>query len=317
MLRTLNPLFTKLLILLAIAAVGGVAYATRQFYLPYIMRIIVPSSMPAAQQPQPAAAQPDGATPAAPEKGYPQGLRKKLALARQHLTDDRPLQARQLLANALKDPDLTEYGPAWIETAELLSEVNAKFLFSDAPCPEKVTHLVVSGDSLWKIATKYNVTVAMIQKSNKLDPNKPNIFAGQELKFYKGTWRIDVSKSNFLLRLWDGDTLVKIYHVAIGRQDRTPVGDFVIDNKEREPAWTPPGKNIPYGDPENVLGARWLGLKAANGTSPSLKGYGIHGTTEPDSIGKPASNGCVRMRNEEVSELFDIVTVGTPVHLSE
>jgi len=62
---------------------------------------------------------------------------------------------------------------------------------------------------------------------------------------------------------------------------------------------------IPPGDPENILGTRWMGL--------DKESYGIHGTTDPKSLGLQATAGCVRMRNSEVEQLYSIVPVGTEV----
>ena len=93
----------------------------------------------------------------------------------------------------------------------------------------------------------------------------------------------------------------------IGKENRTPAGNFLITEKLVDPAWTPPGKYIPSGDPENVLGTRWLKLTPTNGTDPSLEGYGIHGTTEPETVGTSCSAGCVRLRNEDVEELYDFI----------
>jgi lipoprotein-anchoring transpeptidase ErfK/SrfK len=73
----------------------------------------------------------------------------------------------------------------------------------------------------------------------------------------------------------------------------TPRGNFTIINKAVNP-----------GGP---FGARWLGL--------SKKGYGIHGTNNPSSIGKAVSNGCIRLHNANVIELFNLVGVGTPVRI--
>ena len=74
------------------------------------------------------------------------------------------------------------------------------------------------------------------------------------------------------------------------------------------PSWSPPGREpLPYGHPENIIGTRWLGLRAIEGTDTSIKGYGIHGTIEPESVGTPSSAGCIRLRNEEVEELFDFI----------
>jgi len=73
---------------------------------------------------------------------------------------------------------------------------------------------------------------------------------------------------------------------------------------------------IPYGDKENVLGTRWISL-TATGQTPKVRGYGIHGTWEPDTVGKQASAGCVRLLNPDVEELFLIVPMGTPVTIVE
>ena len=174
-----------------------------------------------------------------------------------------------------------------------------------------------AGDSLWRIARLFNTTVALIQRSNGLDPENPNIYPGQVLRIFKANWRIEATKAAFVLCLLNEDELVKVYRTGVGRQDRTPVGDFVISNKEREPTWSPPGRVIPYGHPDNVLGTRWLGLQPVGETSPQITGYGIHGTSDPSSIGSAVSNGCIRMLNANVEELFDVVCEGTPVRLTD
>ena len=66
---------------------------------------------------------------------------------------------------------------------------------------------------------------------------------------------------------------------------------------------------IPAGDPKNVLGSRWLGI-----SKPS---YGIHGTTQPEAIGQSVTEGCVRMRNLEVEELYMLVPEGTEVVITD
>ena len=94
-----------------------------------------------------------------------------------------------------------------------------------------------------------------------------------------------------LTLLRDGKVF-KSYPIAVGKPSTpTPRGNFTIINKQVNP-----------GGP---FGARWLGL--------SKKGYGIHGTNNPSSIGKAVSNGCIRLHNANVIELFNLVGVGTPV----
>jgi lipoprotein-anchoring transpeptidase ErfK/SrfK len=103
--------------------------------------------------------------------------------------------------------------------------------------------------------------------------------------------------------------VLKVYSVGTGVEGSTPVGDFKIVNKLENPPWHHDGKVVPFGDPENILGTRWMGF--------DLKGYGIHGTSDPGSVGSQSSAGCVRLRNEEVEELYKIVPVGTMVTVVE
>ncbi|WP_371374057.1 L,D-transpeptidase [Sporomusa aerivorans] len=118
--------------------------------------------------------------------------------------------------------------------------------------------------------------------------------------------RIIVNLPSRTLELYKGDTLIKEYPVAIGKPSTpTPTGTYSVIEKEVNPTWYPPGKgyNIPPG-PDNPLGARWLGFVPL---------YGIHGTNAPWSIGLAVSNGCIRMQEEDVEELFELVEDGATV----
>ena len=108
----------------------------------------------------------------------------------------------------------------------------------------------------------------------------------------------------------------KRYLVGTGVYGKTPVGTFVIDDKIENPPWWKDGKAIPFGDDENILGTRWMRITATNNT-PSVTGYGIHGTWDNDSLGKQSSAGCIRMRNEDVEEVFMLVPRGTIVTIVE
>jgi lipoprotein-anchoring transpeptidase ErfK/SrfK len=119
--------------------------------------------------------------------------------------------------------------------------------------------------------------------------------------------RIVVSIPDRKLVLLDGDRPVKIYDVAVGKASTpSPEGEFRIINRIPNPAWYSPGKVVAPGK-GNPLGTRWMGLTA--------KGYGIHGTNAPKSIGKAASHGCIRMRASDLEELFDLVSVGIVVEI--
>jgi lipoprotein-anchoring transpeptidase ErfK/SrfK len=241
-----------------------------------------------------------------------------LRTARRKLEETDLLGARQSALAALQQPGVAMFTPSWRQAAAIVSKVNGQLINSSAPAPQKLNYEVKRGDNLVKISRAFNTTVeALIRANENLDASDSTIFPGMVFRIYKGDWSITVYKSHYALVIRDGERLFKLYDIAIGRQGRTPLGTFVVKDKIREPAWTPPGKNIPYGDPENVLGTRWLGIKPTGDTDPTLRGYGIHGTWEPESIGSAASQGCVRMLNSDVEELFDIVPVGTKVTIKD
>jgi lipoprotein-anchoring transpeptidase ErfK/SrfK len=107
------------------------------------------------------------------------------------------------------------------------------------------------------------------------------------------------------LALIDDGQIVKIYSIAVGADHTpSPEGDFTIISRVTNPTWAHKGKVVGPGK-DNPVGSRWMGL--------SLKGYGIHGTNAPSSIGKAASHGCFRMGKKDVEELFKLVRVGDVV----
>jgi L,D-transpeptidase ErfK/SrfK len=107
--------------------------------------------------------------------------------------------------------------------------------------------------------------------------------------------------------LMEDGQVVKIYAIAVGKKSTpSPNGNFHIASRVVKPTWYQPGKMVGPG-PANPLGTRWMGL--------GYKGYGIHGTNMPNSIGRAASHGCIRMRNHDVEELFELVQVGDAVEL--
>lgn len=120
--------------------------------------------------------------------------------------------------------------------------------------------------------------------------------------------RIVVSVPDKRLILVENDRVVKVYRVATGAAATpSPSGSYRVAQRVSDPAYYHPGKVIAAG-PENPLGPRWIGL--------DTQGYGIHGTNEPDSIGRAASHGCIRMRNADVTDLFERVQTGDAVEIA-
>jgi L,D-transpeptidase ErfK/SrfK len=119
--------------------------------------------------------------------------------------------------------------------------------------------------------------------------------------------RIVISIPDRKLAVLESDKVVKIFPTAVGKASTpSPVGSYTIVQRIPDPTWFTKGKIVPPGK-ANPLGTRWLGL--------SVKGYGIHGTNAPSSIGRNASHGCIRMRNHDVEQLFEMVEIGDSVEL--
>ena len=234
-------------------------------------------------------------------------LEEQLRLAEEQLNAGSLDGARRLAAIAMQMDGCVEFDKYWFRAFDTINEVNRRFMNSTAPCPEKKRHTVQSGDTLGRIAATYFTSVNALVRLNNLADGNGTIHPHQVVSWLDGAWSIRVSKQHYVLILYFNKKPYRYYRVGIGREDRTPAGTFLISSRIAHPDWTPPGKHIPYGNPENVLGTHWLGLTPVGDTDSTLSGYGIHGTWEPDSIGKAASSGCVRMRNEDVEELFDFI----------
>jgi lipoprotein-anchoring transpeptidase ErfK/SrfK len=121
------------------------------------------------------------------------------------------------------------------------------------------------------------------------------------------TRAIVVSLEDRRLALVEDGTVKKVYRVAVGRgTSPSPTGTFTIVGRVENPTYYHDGKVIPPG-PDNPVGTRWIGL--------SQKGYGIHGTNEPRSIGKAASHGCIRMGQKDLENLYAQVRSGDTVEI--
>jgi len=204
---------------------------------------------------------------------------------------------RSVLAAADLDAEARQIAQAEMEA------LNMKILFSPTATEDSTLHTVVKGDNLYNLAKDYGTTVELIKNMNDLEGD--TIFPGQKLKVSKAKFEMVVDKSDNTLQLLSGGEVLKTYRVATGENNSTPAGEFTITTKLENPTWYKAGAVVPPDSPDNILGTRWLGF--------SLKGYGIHGTNEPETVGRESSRGCIRLRNEDVEEVYDMLTEGSRV----
>jgi lipoprotein-anchoring transpeptidase ErfK/SrfK len=190
----------------------------------------------------------------------------------------------------------------------LLGEIHTRLVFSTLSMPEKITHQIKPGDTLGALAQKYGSTTDRIATSNGIQNNL--IRVGDRLKILQGDFRVEVSKSRNEMEVYFNDRFFKRYLVGTGTDSSTPAGEYVITLRMKHPVWyRPDGQRILYGDPENLLGTHYLKL--------NTPGIGIHGTWEPKSVGSQSSAGCVRLINEEIQELYNLLPEGTPVIITD
>jgi lipoprotein-anchoring transpeptidase ErfK/SrfK len=188
--------------------------------------------------------------------------------------------------------------------AETKLKAEKAFIEKLVPQDEKYykTYKLQWGDTYAKIAKREGVSLEWLRRANDKKP----LIEGRTIKVPKKSYRLVVSKKNKTLKWMRGKEVLKTYAVAVGRKGmETPGGKFKIESKVKEPTWYWLKSEIPPGSPKNLLGTRWMGL--------NHKGYGLHGTRDPHSIGAAASHGCVRLLNRDVEELFEWISVGTEV----
>lgn len=163
-------------------------------------------------------------------------------------------------------------------------------------------YVVQPGDTLQSIAHRYDVSWQFLAKLNQVEPTR--IRPGQELKVIRGPFSAVVDLSDFEITVHAHGYFVCRFPVGVGRDNSTPIGTFQVDDKLVDPTYYGPDGVIAHDDPTNPLGEHWISI----GDS-----YGIHGTIEPESIGKAESHGCVRLRNSDVAEVYDFLTIGSEI----
>ncbi len=190
-------------------------------------------------------------------------------------------------------------------------------IFKDDPF--SFSYVLQPGDRLQKVAATNNVTWELVCRINGIsDPKK--IRAMQTIKIVKGPFHAVITKKKFAMDLYlgsaggAGSVYLTTYPVGLGKDDSTPAGTWQVapNGKLKNPTYySPRGEGvIQSGDPKNPLGAFWIGLLGVEGSAANKPSYGIHGTIDSASIGREESMGCIRMRNEDVALVFELLVEG-------
>jgi len=237
--------------------------------------------------------------------------------ARGKLISD-PLSTRRILSDELQ---VGHFNPAEQDEArELLAKANEQLVFSRRVFrddPLVTTHTIQPGDRLLKIALGFNITPELLMHINPIKDPKL-IRPGQQIKVIRGPFHAVVNKGRFAMDIYlgapggPGSTFVTSYRVGLGKDDSTPVGIWKAERKLKNPVYySPRGEGIiAADDPKNPLGEYRIGLAGVDGSALGKSSYGIHGTIDPSSIGREESMGCIRMRNEDVAVVYELLVEG-------
>ena len=230
---------------------------------------------------------------------------------------ERIIEARIKFTEAFRMP-LNKQQRTYVK--EQLRDLADKWLFEKTIYPDDKlcgTYKVKSGDLLSTIAKKYKVPWEILLKINKI--RKPeNLRAGETIKVVNGPFHARVDRSSFIMDLYLQDkTFVRSFRVGLGKPGReTPTGLWRVKapgkGKLIQPPWPDReiGKIFYPEDPDYPLGSRWIGLDGIEGNAKDVIGIGIHGTKDPELIGKADSRGCIRMYNGEVKLVYDLLVEG-------
>ncbi len=231
-------------------------------------------------------------------------LKRALAL----VDAGRWIEARAILSGLY----LQSTGQLAREVRDVLDRINQKLVFDPRCIDGAQVYVVGRGDNLIKIGKKYGVNWRMIARINRIQPNR--IRAEQQLKIITGRTSAVIWKGEFRLALLLDGVYVKEYPVGIGKDGLTPSGELTVDEMMVRAPWNPPeGGLIKYGEEGYQLGERWIAFV----NEPGASGLGIHGTNDEASIGTKCSNGCVRLKNDDVIELYDFMQPGSRVLIKD
>ncbi len=272
-----------------------------------------PTKSPTSKPTSKPATKPDAETLAA---------RKALARGMDLLDRKKSLEARAELSAALLSGKLTSDEET--KAVAALTDLADATLLSDKLIDGDgfaFSYKFAKGDTLDGVLSKEKsfISSTLTAKINKI-ANPRKIAEGQQVKLLRGPAHAIVSKSGFTLDLFlqndaGEKAFLKRFKVSLGKDGCTPSGAWVVSAKAVHALWTPPAsagetaKTIAWGKPGYPLGKEgyWIALLGTDENTQKGQSYGIHGTNEPESIGKAASLGCIRMLDDDIDFVYQVL----------
>jgi len=238
------------------------------------------------------------------QPGAPAGVSfdQVMSQVQAQLDQGRLADAHLELSRWYQSPQLTPAQQAQVH--ELLDRLAGTVVYSQESLLEP-PYEVQPGDNLERVAKLYEVPWQLLAKINGVT-NPEQLQPGQSLKVVRGPFHATVEMQTFTLTVWLGERYAGCFPVGIGRDLTTPEGNFQVLGKLENPPYHGSDAVLAPDDPNNPLGKRWIDLG---------NHIGIHGTTEPSSVGQAESRGCIRLSERDVEDVYDILSVGSTVSI--
>jgi len=225
------------------------------------------------------------------------------------------IEAHHKLNDALLMPMSTQQQKA---VKDQLSKLAEQWLFNKSLFPDDKlcsSYKVKPGDQLRLIGQRYKVPYQILMQINNI--RRPQeLKAGQTIKVINGPFNVKVYRSTFTMDLYLQNTFVRSFSVGLGKPGmETPIGLWRVKlgGKLVKPVWTNPltGRTHRPEEPDYPIGSRWIALEGLEGPAKYRTGFAIHGTKDPDQIGKADSQGCIRLHNGNAILLYNMLV---PIH---
>jgi len=200
---------------------------------------------------------------------------------------------------------------------EQLAALADKWLFSKVVYPEDklcAGYKVGPGDMLSTIGGQHNVPYEILMQINNVA--RPELLqADATIKVVNGPFNARVYRSTFTMDMYLQNTYVKSFPVGLGKPGmETPRGRWRVKEggKLIQPIWTDPvsGRTYHPEDPDYPLGSRWIAIEGIEGEAVGRTGFAIHGTKDPEQIGTPGSQGCIRLHNGDAILVYNLMMPG-------
>ncbi len=279
-----------------------------------------PSATPGTKAPETTDARPPAPTSALPASGSTADVKSVMSQGDEAQSKGNLVQARQLFSKALLNASTSKSDQEALR--KKLTAINQDLIFSPkvvAGDPLTETYAIQSGDAVARLPRKRELAIdwRLLKRVNNLtDDDLTRLKVGQKIKLVRGPFHAVVTKAEYRLDIFAGSpdepenwVYIRSFNVGLGEGNGTPVGSFVVKSRQVNPPWTNPktGEKFAADDPKNPVGEYWIGWEGV-GPSASYKGFGIHGTVDPGSIGQQKSMGCVRLVNDDVAMVYEMLT---------